>query len=186
MKRLGILIGIMCVGSASIFAQQAPTAEMLLSQGMAKAKAEHKNVLLDFKASWCPWCVRLDALYEDPKFADKFKKAFVIVPIVIVEREELKSKTNEGWEALMLRYRKHKDQDIPYEVILNPRGKQLADSYEKYGGNLPNNAGFPQTSDEIEAYLNQLKATAPSFTAADRDALRAYFTAIREKSSGHH
>ena len=85
----------------------------------------------------------------------------------------------------MLKFRKHKDQDIPYEVILCSNGKQLADSFEKYGSNLPNNAGFPQTPDEIDAYLSQIKATAPSFSAADRESLRAYFVAIREKSSGH-
>jgi len=152
---------------------------------MAKAKAEHKNVLLDFRASWCPWCTRLDALYEDPKFADKYRRSYVIVPITVVEREELKSKTNAGWDALMLKYRKHKDQDIPYVVILSPEGKPLADSWERYGGSLPSNAGFPQTPEEIDAYIKQIAATGSAFSAGDRDRLKAYFEAVRSKGVRH-
>jgi thiol-disulfide isomerase/thioredoxin len=176
---------LLVVSSATALAADAPTAQSILSEAQAKAKQEHKNVLVDFHASWCPWCVRLDRLYEDPKFGPKFKASFVFAPITVVERPALKDKTNAGWDDLMLGFRKAKDQDIPYVVILNPNGKVLADSYEVKGQRIPNNAGFPQTDDEITAYLAQLHKTAPAFSDADLADLKTYFLNVRATHTGH-
>ncbi|MDR3692072.1 MAG: thioredoxin family protein [Fimbriimonas sp.] len=186
MTKCGLLALVWSVGAAISLGGQAPTADELVKSGLAKARAEHKNVLIDFHASWCPWCKQLDALYEDPQFAEKFRKSYVIVPITVIERPSLKAKTNDGWDALMFKYRKHKDQDIPYVVILGPTGKPLADSFERYGSALPNNAGFPQTPEEIDAYIKQISETGKGFQFADLAKLRTFFVNVRGKSHGGH
>jgi len=186
MKALPTLFAaLLAVSGASALAADAPTAQAVLSAAQAKAKAEHKNVLIDFHASWCPWCVRLDHLYEDPKFGPKFSASYVIASITVVETPAHKAEVNPGWEKLMLGYRKAPEQDIPYVVIVTPSGKVLADSYEKKGERIPNNAGFPQTDDEISAYLAQLHKTAKGFSEADLDDLKAYFLDVRAKHTGH-
>jgi len=76
----------------------------------------------------------------------------------------------------MLSYRHIKDRDIPYVVILSPSGKVLGDSYEKVGEKIPSNAGYPQTPDEILAYLKLIRRTGKAFSDKDVDSLKIYLT----------
>jgi thioredoxin-related protein len=161
-----------------IAAPQPPSAKEVVAHALTIARRDHKNVLLDFRASWCPWCVRFEKLLDDQKFASKFKDSFVIASITVREVAAHREEENLGWEAVMQGYRPTKDQDIPYIVILDGQGKKLGDSYEPAGKRIPNNAGFPQTSDEIDAYLNLLRRTAKAFTEADLADLRHYFESI--------
>lgn len=185
MRLSNLVVLLPLLASAAARADDPAQAQDIIAQAVAKAKAEHKKVLVDFSASWCPWCVKLEKLYTESPFAKLFEKDFVIAQVTIVERPELKNRTNPGWEKLMLDFRKHKDQDIPYVVLLDAKGRQLTDSFEKYGSNLPNNAGFPQTDEEISAFQAQLKRYAPSFQAKDLAALGAYFIKVRT-TAGHH
>lgn len=50
--------------------------------GMAKARKESKFVMIDFYATWCKWCKKLDSdTYKDPKVAEALKADFVPVKI---------------------------------------------------------------------------------------------------------
>lgn len=145
----------------------APDAPAVLRQALAQARTEKKNVLLDFRASWCPWRLRMDRLLKaDPAFA----RAYVVVPITVRERDSRKAEENGGWEKVMARYRGGGIQDIPYLVWIDPNGVRLADSYAK-DGPLPSNAGYPQTAAETNAFVRTLLRTG-RFSQADATWIR--------------
>ena len=179
-----LYLGLIALTPTMASIAETPTADAVLRAALLQAKQVHKNVLVDFRASWCPWCVRLEHLYQDPKFGPKFRESYVFATITVREKADRKWEENNGWESIMLGYRKDPARDIPYVVILDPQGKAVADSYEKKGERIPGNAGFPQTDEEITAYLDTLRKTAPAFTEADLLDLKAYFAQIR--ASRHH
>jgi len=61
----------------------------LLTEALATAKAENKLVLLDFKATWCVPCLRLEKeTFADPSVA-KLLKEFVLVKVDTDEHPDL-------------------------------------------------------------------------------------------------
>lgn len=51
-------------------------------EGMAKAKAENKVLLVDFYTDWCGWCKKMDkATYENEKVITYLNKHFVAVKL---------------------------------------------------------------------------------------------------------
>ena len=153
----------------------APSADAVLNAALTEAKKLRKNAFVDFGASWCPWCRRTEKLLEEPAFAEKFKASYVFAKITVREREDKRANENAGWEPLMVKYRKSKDRDIPYFVILDPEGKKLGDSYRPPVGDIPGNAGYPKSKEEIDAFLTLLKATGKAFNAEDLKSLQTYF-----------
>ncbi len=60
------------------------------AKALAQAKAEKKNVLLDFTGSdWCEWCMKLDKeVFADPKFQDYAKKNLILVTVDFPQGKE--------------------------------------------------------------------------------------------------
>ena len=53
-----------------------------ISEALAIAKKEHKNVLLQFGANWCGWCHKLHKVFEtDKAIADVLKNEYVVVMV---------------------------------------------------------------------------------------------------------
>ncbi len=49
-------------------------------EGMEKAKASHKKVLVDVYTEWCGWCAKMDTeVYTDPGVKDYLSTNFVII-----------------------------------------------------------------------------------------------------------
>lgn len=88
-----------------------------ITDALALAKKEKKNVLLQFGANWCGWCHRLHKLFETDKgIAEKLKSDFVVVMIDV----------NEGHnEAVNKKYGEPTKFGLPVLVVLDPEGKLL-------------------------------------------------------------
>ncbi len=66
-----------------------PTADgtALIAAALQRAQAEHKRVLLDFGANWCPWCHILHQVFTtSPAVARLLGERYVLVMIDVNQR----------------------------------------------------------------------------------------------------
>jgi thioredoxin-related protein len=90
--------------------------------GLARAKKEHKLLVLDFTGSdWCVWCKRTDReVFETQKFKDYADRNLVLVkvdfPNAIPQTDELKAQNNRLKE-------KYEIEGYPTLVVLDPSEK---------------------------------------------------------------
>jgi uncharacterized protein YyaL (SSP411 family) len=70
----------------------------------AKAKAEHKFIVLDGSAEWCHWCHVMEATtYHDPAVRAVLDKNFISVKVDIDSRPDLAERYGDyGWPATIL------------------------------------------------------------------------------------
>ncbi|WP_294299088.1 thioredoxin family protein [uncultured Chryseobacterium sp.] len=132
------------------FAQE--KADVIFKKALTEAKAQNKNVLLMFHASWCKWCHVMENNMKLPETKPVFDKKFVTAYVDVQEMGEKKKLENPGGEELMDKY-KGKDAGLPFWLILNPKGEVLADSFNDKKENL----GCPSTAEEVDAFLTKLK-----------------------------
>ncbi len=103
------------------------------AKGLEKAKAEHKNVLLDFTGSdWCGWCIKLNKeVFSQAKFKEYAEKNLVLVeldfPKAKPQSESIK-KQNEGLS------KKFNIEGFPTIIVLNPEGKKIGELGYMPGG----------------------------------------------------
>lgn len=97
-----------------------------VAAAMKKAKADGRNVLLDFGASWCGSCQELDRSLPDPQ-VQKALAAFHFVQIDIGDN----STTNMN---LLQRYDSKGSYSMPVLIVVTSAGKVLLDTN---GGHLP-------------------------------------------------
>ena len=125
---------------------QAPyrSAESVLNEGLAEAKARDKRVFLHFGAPWCGWCHKLEDWMARKDVSKVLDKDFVDVKID-VDRTI-------GGKELLARYRTPDRGGIPWFVILDTDGKPLIDSTGPDG-----NVGFPVQPQEIAYFRTMLE-----------------------------
>jgi thioredoxin-related protein len=87
---------------------------------IAKAKAEHKHVLIQWGGNWCPWCIRFHNLVtSEPRIDSIMKKDYVYI-LASVPKEKEKRDYNLYKEfGYPVRF------GFPVFVILDGNGKQL-------------------------------------------------------------
>ncbi len=87
----------------------------------ARAKAENKNILLDFTGSdWCGWCKKLDAeVFYQPEWKSYAAKNFVLVVVDSPHTFKLSSVVQKQNEALKTEF---KVTGFPTIIILNEGG----------------------------------------------------------------
>lgn len=147
-----LLLFALLLFSASTNAQKILTADEVLSAATREAAKTQKKVMVIFHASWCGWCHRMDTALADPVVKPYFDRNFVITHLTVYESEGKKNLENPGALELLTRYGGN-DQGIPFWVILDSKGKLLADSfYEK-----DKNSGCPAQPQEVAYFVNVLK-----------------------------
>lgn len=134
------------------FAQE--KADVVLNKALTQAKAENKNVLLVFHASWCGWCKLMEKNMELPMTKPLFDKNYVTAYLDVQERGEKKSLENPGGQELMNKY-KGETAGLPFWLMIDPKGEVLADSFDSKGENI----GSPASPEEVASFREKLEKT---------------------------
>ncbi len=152
----------------------APPADAVVSAALATARAQHKAVLIEFGASWCPWCRNFQAFVHAPATAPVMADNYVIVTLTVHERDADKTALeNPGGAEAMVRWG-GANAGLPFYVFLDAAGHKLADSNVMPDGA---NIGYPVSSIEIARFVGLIDRTAPRLTSAGRTALVEYLRA---------
>lgn len=70
-------------------------------EAFARARAEHKPILLDIGAVWCHWCHVMDGeSYEDPAIAELLNRDYVCIKVDRDERPDVDSRYQRAVQAL--------------------------------------------------------------------------------------
>jgi thioredoxin-related protein len=174
MKRFAFSLLVMIAAACTALAN-APTASEMMAKAQAEAKATKKTVLVKFEASWCGWCKEFDKFLADPAMGKLMNDNFVIVHMVVQESDKNKALENEGGDA-MLKEWGGEGSGIPYLVVLDDKGKMLANSMElKADGTKVGNTGYPAADHEIAWFIKMLK-TVPSMKDAQRAQIQKWLT----------
>jgi thiol:disulfide interchange protein len=147
-----------------------PSAESVLSAGLAQAKKEHKRVFLHFGAPWCQWCHRLEDWMAQPEVGQLMAKDFVDVKI--------DEDRTTGAADVRKKYNKTPD-GIPWFCALDQDGKVICTSEGNKG-----NVGFPSSPEEIEHFVGMMKAAKVTMTDADIASLKASLEKDSKKEAG--
>ncbi len=183
MKRLfTILLPLAVALSGSALFAQTETADSLFARARDQARSEHKNVLLDFSASWCSSCKLYERFLEDSAMKPITEKAYVVVRIDVGERANDSSHhdTPGGFQLRGSLIGK-REPSYPILVITDADGKPLIDSFRN--GKADANIGYPDLPEEIDWYMVMLKRTAPSLTPDEMETTRQW---LKKHSTTQH
>ena len=157
----------------SVHAQtRPPSASEVLYSAVQKAKADQKNVLIHFGASWCSWCKHLDEMLESKEVGKVFHDNYVIAHLTIQERDEKVSLENPGAQE-MANGAGARNAGVPVFLFFDSAGNRLATSMAMPDGS---NIGHPVSPEEIKAFDGLLERTAPRMTAAQRKQIADYLS----------
>ena len=172
LKRFAALLCAVAAGSVLLSAQTAKPqpASDVMATAFKTAKAENKNVLVHFGASWCKWCKHLDEMIASKEVGKLFHDNYVITHLTVQERAEKVALENPGATQVMTDAGVT-DAGVPVYIFFDATGKRLATSLAMPDGG---NIGHPVEPEEIKAFVGLLEKTAPRMTAAQRKQVADY------------
>lgn len=166
-----LALGAMLAAPALAAAQE--TATDLFARARAEAKAEHKNVLMVFSASWCGPCKLYERFLEDPQMKSITEKAFVVQRIDVGEfTSESRHADTPGGVVLRTSLGAEGEPGYPFLVMTGEDGNPIINSYRN--GSTNANVGYPASPEEIDWYLAMLKRAAPTLSPDDLAATQAW------------
>ena len=180
---LAVVVGMM-LGGMSDRAQAAdlggPSAAVILHRAEAKARAEHKNILLEFGASWCVNCKLYDRMLNDGAMHGILSKAFLFTTMDTGERPGDKLHANTPGGVAFEDSVGGKNAGWPYLVVLNPEGKVIVNSMrpdaKAPGGRT--NIGYPVLPVEIDWFMTMMRRGGPELKATDLAQMRGWLMAV--------
>jgi thiol-disulfide isomerase/thioredoxin len=162
-KNLLLAIAILFISKATTFAQTTmPSTESVMKQAYTQAGKENKKVLLMFHASWCGWCKKMEASLNDPTCKKMFDDNYVIAVLDVLEQPAKTALENPGSLDQLKKFKGEKS-GLPFWVILDAKGKLLADSQIRPKGaslDTPGEGiGCPAAENEVTYFAQILKNT---------------------------
>jgi hypothetical protein len=164
------------IGGAAMLLLSAPalaedSAAETVAREAALAAADGKRLLLVFEASWCVWCIQMDAMLDDPTAAEILDRHFRIVHLRAQERDDAElAKQLPGADDVYLQY-SGGGAGMPFTAVLDAEAQPVTTSVSAAVNGT--NFGFPVTDEELDGFDAMLKIAAPDMSAEDRAALRA-------------
>jgi thiol:disulfide interchange protein len=92
-----------------------------IAAAVAKAKTEHKNVLVKLGANWCIWCRRLSHTFESDAAVSKALNDNYVLVLVDVNHRNGKNRN----DAVNAKFGDPMSQGLPVLVVLDGEGRQL-------------------------------------------------------------
>ncbi len=136
MSRIAIAIPLL---TTALLAQD-PAADLWMQDfaaAKAKAKAEKKDLLVDFTGSdWCGWCIRLDEeVFSKEAFRTAAPKSFVLVKLDYPQNQDLVTpEIKKQNDALQVEY---SIQGFPTILLMDDAGRVYAQAGYQEGGPEP-------------------------------------------------
>jgi thiol:disulfide interchange protein len=150
-----------------------PPASAVLDVALKEARKSNRGVFVHFSASWCGWCKLLEKGLQSPEVKPIFEAHYVPVKLIVLESGKNKALENPGADRFLAE-NGGANRGIPFMVFLDKNGKKVADS--NVVGPKKDNIGCPASKEEIAAFGDLLKKTAPRLSDADRAKILDYFT----------
>ena len=159
------------------------SASAILHRAEEQARAEHKNILLEFGASWCVNCRLYDRFLADPQMHSLMDRAFVFVTMDTGENPADRKHSDTPGGVAFENSVGGKDAGWPFLVILNAEGRPVIDSDrpDPKAKTGKDNIGYPVAPEEIDWFDEMLRRGAPALHAEDRAEVRAWLTASASK-----
>lgn len=167
------ILSLVLAACASAFASP-PPAKAVLAEAESRARADHKNVLVLFHASWCHWCHEMQNVMDRPEIKPIFDQNFEIVWLTVLESDDKKADENQGGEEVMASLG-GANQGIPFYGILDADGKAIVSSMAPQANKPSQNIGCPSEPEERAYFRQMLKQGAPKITDAQLAAVDKAF-----------
>ncbi len=166
------------VAASAAAPEGGPSAAAILERAETLARAEHKNILLDFDASWCVNCRLYDHFRDDPQIHALLSRALVFATMDSGEfANDTKHANTPGgpdFEAAI----GGRDAGFPFMVILDASGKPIVDSNrpDPISKTGKSNIGYPALPEEVDWFVEMLRRGAPSLSEDDLSAVHTWLT----------
>lgn len=181
-RRIGFAVLAITLSASPLAAHAAspdggPSAAQILHRAESQARAEHKNIMLEFGASWCVNCRLYDHMLADPSMHAILSRYFVFTTMDTGEMPTDHHHANTPGGVAFENSIGGKNAGWPFLVILNADGKPIVNS-DRPDPKSPtgDNIGYPVLPQEVNWFIVMLRRGAPSISPRDLDSVHAWLT----------